>query len=65
MFSQPAHHAPSLEDKFASGPRVVELEIEGGVMTSEDPFFMTYERTAKGLLVEITSGGVAGEVLPD
>ena len=37
--------------------------MEDRVTTSEDPSFTACERAAKGLLVEITSGRVAGEML--
>ena len=52
---------PSLEDKSASGPRVVELGIKEGVTTNEEPFFIAWEKATKGSLANIT-GGVVGEV---
>lgn len=54
---------PLSEKKFASGPRVAELGMEDGVITNEDRSLTAYARVAKSLLVEITGGGVAGEVL--
>ena len=41
---------------------MAELGKEDGVRTSKDPSFKTYKRATKGLLVDITGGGVAGEL---
>jgi len=51
------------EDKSVSGPRVVELGMEEGVTTREEPSFTSWERAAKGSLVEITSGRIRKAVL--
>ena len=54
---------PSSKDKSASSPQVVELGMEDGVATKEEPSFMAQERVMKGLLTE-TTRGVEGEALP-
>ena len=51
------------EDKSISGPRVTEPGMEEGVITREAPPFAAWEITAKGSLVEITSGRTEGVVL--
>ena len=50
------------EDKSESRPRVAEPGMEEGVTTSEAPPFAAWEMTAKGSLVEFTSGRT-GEVV--
>ena len=53
----------SSKDKSISGPRVAESGMEEGVITREAPSFAAWEITAKGSLVEITSGRTEGAVL--
>ena len=45
-----------LEDKSVSSPRVAELGMEERVTTREEPSFTTWDRAAKGSLVEMTRG---------
>ena len=54
---------PSLEDKSASGPWVVELGMDEGVTTNEEPPFIAWERATKESLAEMTRG-VAKEAFP-